>query len=326
MSIVFSDTAPNFAGLLFQKGNAKTPFSTIIGGNVKTTKSTKFPVGVFYDVEAGAQPAISEAASTTAPQGEMTTRSQQYNTTQIFQKTVEISYHKMADMGTMSGLNTANDSPNPEDELAFQIARRMDKIAADIEFSFIRGQYQEATSNSVAAKTRGLLQAITTNVIPVGTAASPQTLTYWKVAEAMKSINEQGGDTSRLILGVSPSALLQLNADAASNNYTNGAPLTIMGLNLQTVVTPLGTVAVQVLNSLASRGEETSNTAVIFNPEYMGPVYQYSANHPPFMLEPLAKVGAADRFMLYGEVGLDYGPEHFAAKLTNISNDIPTSL
>ena len=293
MAIVFSDTTPNLSGFLFSKGNTRTPFSTLIGGNPKTTKSTKFPVGVFYDVEAGDQPEISEASSVTAPAGEVTTRSQQYNTTQIFQKTV---------------------------------ARRMDKIASDIEYSFLRGSYQEATSNSVAAKTRGLLEAITTNVIDMGTASTPATLTYWKVAEAMKSINEQGGDTSRLVLGVSPAALLQLNADAASNNYTNGAPLTIMGLNLQTVVTPLGIVAVQVLNDLAAKGNETENSAVIFNPEYMSPVYQYSANHPPFMLEPLAKVGAADRFMIYGEVGLDYGPEHFAAKIQHISNDLPTTL
>lgn len=326
MAIIFSDTTPNLSGFLFSKGNARTPFSTLIGGNPKTTKSTKFPVGVFYDVEAGDQPEISEASSVTAPAGEVTTRSQQYNTTQIFQKTVEVSYHKMADMGTMSGLNIAEDTPNPEDELAFQIARRMDKIASDIEYSFLRGSYQEATSNSVAAKTRGLLEAITTNVIDMGTASTPATLTYWKVAEAMKSINEQGGDTSRLVLGVSPAALLQLNADAASNNYTNGAPLTIMGLNLQTVVTPLGIVAVQVLNDLAAKGNETENSAVIFNPEYMSPVYQYSANHPPFMLEPLAKTGAADRFMIYGEVGLDYGPEHFAAKIQHISNDLPTTL
>lgn len=326
MSIIFSDTTPNLTGLLFTKGNARTPFSTMIGGNIKSTRSTKFPVGVFYDVEAGEQPEISEAQSVTAPAGEVTTRSQQYNTTQIFQKTVEISYHKLADMGTMSGLNIAGAEPNPADELAFQISKRMEKIQSDIEYSFIRGQYQEASSNSVAAKTRGLLQAITTNVVPVGTASAPSTLTYWKVAEAMKCIYEQGGDTSMLVLGVSPAALLQLNADAASNNYTNGAPLEIMGLNLQTVITPLGSVAVTVINALTPKATETSSSAVIFNPNYMGPVFQQSAQHPAFRLEPLAKTGAADRYMIYGECGLDYGAEHYAAKLTNISNDLPTTL
>jgi len=326
MATGYSDTLPNFSGMLFQKGNSRTPFSTLIGANPRVTNHTLFPVGVFYDVEAGEQPAITEAASTTAPTAVNVERTQQYNTTQIFQQTVDVTYHKMADMGTMSGINIANDTPNPVDELAFQVARRMDKIAQDIEYSFINGEFQQSTSNTVAAKTRGILNAITTNVVDMGTSSSPSTLTYWKVAEAIKCIHEQGGDTSTLVLGVSAPALLQLNADAAANNYTNGAPLEIMGLNLQTVITPIGRVAVTLMDSLNDKNSVGSNSAIVFNPAVMGPVYQNVPGHPLFGLEPLAKTGASDRFMLYGEVGLDYGPEHFAAKIDYISNDIPTSL
>ena len=322
----YSDVLPNFSGMLFAKGNKRTPFSTLIGGNVKTTNHTKFPVGVFYDVETGTQPEISEAASVTAPAASNVVRTQQYNVTQIFQESVDITYHKMADMGTMSGLNVANQTPNPIDELAFQVARRMDKIAQNIEYTFVNGTYQESTGNTVASKTRGLLPAITTNVLEMGTSTKPETLTYWKVAEALKCIDDQGGDTSDLVLGVSAAAMLQLNADAASNHYQSGEVLTIMGLNLQTVVTPLGRVAVVLINALNDKASVGSNTAVIFNPALMGPVYQNVPGHPLFGLEPLAKTGASERYMLYGEIGLDYGPEYWAAKITNISNDLPTTL
>ena len=45
-----------------------------------------------------------------------------------------------------------------------------------------------------------------------------------------------------------------------------------------------------------------------------------------FFLEQLAKTGAGETYMIYGEVGLDHGPEWMSAKITNISTALPSAL
>ena len=134
MAVATSFATPNFSGMLFAKGNNKTPFSTMIGAKPLVTNHVEFTCGQYYNTESGSQPAISETASLTAPTPEVVTRSQLTNVTQIFQKSVAISYGKMSNMGTLAGINVAGQQANPQDELAFQVARRIDKIAADIEY------------------------------------------------------------------------------------------------------------------------------------------------------------------------------------------------
>ena len=87
-----SFAVPNFSGMLFAKGQTATPFSTMIGARPLVTNHVEFTCGQEYNTETGEQPEISETASLTAPQPEMVTRSQLTNVTQIFQKSVAISY------------------------------------------------------------------------------------------------------------------------------------------------------------------------------------------------------------------------------------------
>lgn len=317
MAVATSFAVPNFSGMLFVKGNNKTPFSTMIGARPLVTNHVEFVCGQYYNVEAGEQPEISETASLTAPEPEVVTRSQLTNVTQIFQKTVAISYGKMSNMGTLSGVNVQGQQANPQDELAFQVARRMDKIAADIETTFIKGEYKKATTDSEANKSRGLLTAITTNKLDV----DGKPLTYWLVAEGLKSIHDQGANTDGIVLGVDATTLLQLNYDAGKNSYTivpNGRD--VNGLKITTVVTPLGEVGVALLDSLPS------GTAVLFDPSIMAPVYQPVPGKGNFFLEQLSKTGAGETYQIFGQLGLDHGPEWMSAKFTNISEDLPSTL
>ena len=109
----------NYSGMLFNKGNTRTPLSSIIGGRAKITDSTEFPIGQEYDTGGGSQPSISETASLTAPDASVVTRAQKTNVTQIFQESVGISYAKQSNMGTLSGLNVAGKRANPMNELDF---------------------------------------------------------------------------------------------------------------------------------------------------------------------------------------------------------------
>lgn len=317
MATATSFATPNFSGLLFRKGQANTPFSTMIGARPLTTNHVEFTCGQYYNTETGSQPAISETASLTAPTPEVVTRSQLTNVTQIFHNSVSISYAKQSNMGTLQGINVAGQQANPNDELAFQVARRMERIAQDIEFTFLNGTYNKATTDSEVNKTRGLLTAITTSVLDMD--SNP--LTYWKVAEGLKSIHEQGAPTDNIVLGVDATTMLQLNLDAQQNNLTivpEGRE--INGLRIQTVVTPLGIVAVALIDSMPS------GVAALFDPSIMHPVYQPVPGKGNFFLEQLSKTGAGETYQIFGQAGLDHGPEWMSAKFTNISTSLPSAL
>ena len=317
MATATSFALPNFSGMLFAKGQQATPFSTMIGARPLVTNHVEFTCGQEYNTEKGEQPKISANASLTAPTPEVVTRSQLTNVTQIFHKSVSISYEKQSNMGTLQGINVAGQQANPMDELAFQASRRMAKIAMDIEYTFLNGQYFKATNDSEANQTRGLLTAITSNVLDL----DGKPLSYWLVAEGLKCIHDQGAKTDNIVLGVDATTLLQLNLDAQKNNLTI-VPLgrEVNGIKLQTVVTPLGIVAVALLDTLPA------GTATLFDPNIMNPVFQPVPGKGNFFLEQLAKTGASETYQIFGQAGLDHGPEWMSAKFTNISTAMPSEL
>lgn len=313
-TFAMSNNTPNYSGMLFNKGNTKTPFSTLIGVRRKITNHTEFVTGQEFETAQGAQPEISESQSLTAPAASVVTRAQKTNVTQIFQESVGISYGKMSNMGTMSGVNIAGQQPNPPTEEDFQIAAKMAKIAQDIEYTFINGVYQKATNDTTPNKSRGLLTAITTNVIE----AEGKPLTFLLLCEALKSIEENNGALDGLIIGLDSTSRMQLNADAVANGLTIvESGRTINGISIDTVLTPLGVVGVRGLKYLPG------GSVVIFDPSVMYPVEQPTPGKGNFFLEELAKTGAGTKKQIFGQIGLDHGPEWYAAKITGLSTEMP---
>lgn len=310
-----SGNTPNYSGMLFNKGNTKTPFSTMIGSKRKYTNHTEFVTGQEFETATGSQPDISEAASLTAPEASAITREQKTNVTQIFQESVGVSYGKMSNMGTLSGLNIAGQQANPINEEDFQVAAKMAKIGQDIEYTFLNGVYQKSTGDTVANKSRGLLTAITSNVI----AAGGKTLTFMLLCEALKSIQESNGDISNIVLGLDSTSRLQLNADAVANGLTiveSGRD--INGIAVDKVLTPLGSVYLKELKYLPG------GTVALFDPFIMAPVEQMVPGKGNFFIEELAKTGAGTKKQIFGQIGLDHGPEWYSAKITGLSTAMPT--
>jgi hypothetical protein len=307
---------PNYSGMLFNKGNTKTPFSTMIGVRRKYTSSTEFVTGQEFETAEGSQPEISESQSLTAPDSSVITREQKTNVTQIYQESIGVSYGKMSNMGTLSGINIAGQQANPLNEEDFQVAAKMAKIAQDIEYTFLNGKFQKATSDSVANKSRGLLEAITTNVID----AEGKMLGFMLLCELLKSIEESNGSLDSLVLGLDSTSRLQLNADAAANGLTIvEAGRNVNGISVDTVLTPLGTVGLKTLKYLPS------GTVTVFDPTVMAPVEQMVPNKGNFFLEELAKTGAGVKKQIFGQIGLDHGPEWYAGKITGLSTAIPAN-
>lgn len=303
----------NYSGMLFNKGNTRTPLSAIIGGRAKTTNHVEFVTGQEYTAGGdGSQPEISENASLTAPDASVVTREQKTNVTQIFQESVGISYAKQSNMGTLAGVNIANQQANPVNELDFQVAAKIQKINRDIEYTFINGVFNKATSDATVNKTRGLIPAITTNVTAMGN----KPLGLWDIADMVKKIYGANAPTDGLCLWCDAITLFQINADAVQNGLTViPAAREINGIALSSVVTPIGIVYLYLGECLPS------GTALLLNLDVIAPVYQPVPGKGNFFLEPLAKVGAGEKYQLFGQIGLDHGPEWYHGKFTGISKN-----
>ena len=301
----------NYSGLLFNKGNTRTPLSSIIGNKAVITNHVEFATGQEYTGGgAGEQPAISETASLTAPDASVVTRSQKTNVTQIFQESVGISYAKMSNMGTLSGINIANQQANPMSELDFQVAAKMQKIQRDIEYTFINGVFNKATSDSEINKTRGLVTATTTNV----TAMKSKPLGLWDIADMVKKIYGQNAPTEGLCLWCDAVTMFQINADAVQNGLTIvPAARDINGIALSSVITPIGVVYLHLGECLPA------GTALLLNLDVIRPVYQPVPGKGNFFLEKLAQTGAGEKYQLFGQIGLDHGPEWYHGKFTGIA-------
>lgn len=300
----------NYSGMLFNKGNTRTPLSSLIGGKMKTTNSTEFVVGQNYETAGGTQPEISETASLTAPDASVVTRTQMTNVTQIFQETVGISYAKQSNMGTLAGANIANQVANPINELDFQVAAKMQKIARDLEYTFVNGEYSKATSDATFNKTRGLVTATTTNV----KAMAKKPLGLWDIADMVKKVYESNAPTTGLCLWCDAVTMFQINADAVQNGLTVvPAAREVNGISLSSVITPIGVVYLYLGECLPA------GTALLLDLDVIAPVGQPVPDKGNFFLEPLSKVGAGEKYQIFGQMGLDYGPEWYHGKFTGIS-------
>ena len=314
MATAMSFGTPNYSGLLFRKGIEKTPFSTMIGGKRRLTNHVEFVTGQYYQSVVGSQPNISEADSLQAPEANVAKRSQLENVTQIFQETVSVSYAKESNMGTMSGVNIAGQMPTPQSELAFQIERAMAKIAADIEYTFINGVYNKATTDTEVNKSRGILTAISSNVVNAGGDEMNRDL----ISKALMKIAASGGDISNIVVGMPAIHLAQLDYDAQKNGMTQvPRERDVNGIRVQTILTPFGMVAIQLMETIPV------GTALVFDPSIMQPVEQPTPGKGNFFLEELAKVGAGHNYQIFGQIGLDHAPEWLSAKITGLSEEFP---
>ena len=302
----------NYSGLLFNAGNTRTPLSALIGGRQRIVDHVEFVTGITYSTGGGEQPAISEDASLTAPDATVVTRSQATNVCQIFQESVAVSYGHQSNMGTLAGLNAAGQRANPINELDFQVAAKMQKIARDIEYTFINGVYNKATADDEINKTRGLVNAITTNVKAMG----GKPLGLWDVADLLRTMYGANAPTNGLVLWCDAITMFQINADAAQNGLTVvPAAREINGISLSSVITPIGVIYVYLGECLPA------GTAFLLNLDVIAPVGMNVPGKGNFFLEELAKTGAGTKYQIFGQMGLDYGPEFYHGKFTGISTD-----
>lgn len=388
---------PNYVGELFALSRETTPFLSAIGGlsGGMASGATEFEWQTYDLRDASHQRARVEGAN--APTAEERVRANVRNVCQIVQEAVEVSYTKQSATGQMttpsSAPYTGVPGSNPvNDEMSWQVAQALKNIALDVNFSFINGEYSNPTTNATPRQTRGLMNAITTNVtskatytsaslsaattvitetstprvngdkivftsvgastgiypgrvyyvvnknvndfgvaataggsaITVGTATVKYivpwstTLTLAVIEDSIQQAYDGGGITEAstavlLCNSTQRRAITQAYANAFLKADPMGATRNVGGVSVNTIHTDFGDFGI-LLDVAVPR-----DAIIIASLEQMAPRFLQHPSKGFLFEEPLAKVGAADRTQIYGEIGLQYGAEKAHAILRGLA-------
>jgi hypothetical protein len=304
---------PNYTGELFSVAPSDTPFLSAIGGlgGGKVTTSVEFEWQTEDLESTSANNSKVEGAA--APTASGVSRSNVSNVVEIHQEAIEVSYTKQSTVGLHSGIN--NEEANPvRDELAHQIMMKLRKVAVDVEKSFLSGVYAKPANNSTPRTTRGVLTAITTNVFANG--GTGRALTKAIVDNALRDMYTNGATLNQastvLMLGPAQKiALSNLYAAATLNQPTQTR--NIGGVAIDTLVTDFGIFGVMV-----NRWFPAGQIGVV-DLSVCHPVFLTNPSKGNLYVEPLAKTGASDKYQVYGEIGLEYGPEIYHGLIKDLT-------
>jgi hypothetical protein len=309
---------PNFVGELFATSPTDTPFLSSIGGLTggEAVSSTLFQWQGYDLRDAAADRQRVEGAN--APTAEQRVRFNVTNVLEIHQESVEISYTKLAATGQYNSTGSAHpgsvgiDGSNPVvNEADWQIRQALVQIARDVEISFIQGAFANPATNATPRKTRGILEAVTTNAID----ALGAQLDHDTVIDLVETVWEAGGinrqETAALMCnGFQKRALTKIFVtDANYQEMTRD----IGGVAVTTIITDFG-----LLNVMLNRYMPTDTIALVSLDE-CAPCFMNIPGKGFLFVEPLAKNGAHERSQIYGEIGLKYGNEKAHGKITNLA-------
>jgi hypothetical protein len=298
---------PNYHGQLYSVAPSETPLLSAIGGlagGAPTTKTVEFE----WQTEDLESTSVnnSKVEGAAAPTASEVSRSNVSNVVEIHQEAVEVSYTKQAATGLFNGINTGADDNPVRDELTHQIMLKLRKIAVDVEKSFLTGVYAKPGTNATARTTRGLLTAITTNVFANG--GTGRAISKSIVDNALSAMFSAGSplnqDTTVFMVGPAQKiALSNLYSTAVLNQPT--MTRNIGGVAIDTIITDFGTFGVMVNRWFPAGGVGILDLGVC------RPRFLEIPDKGVLFAEPLAKTGASEKYQLYGEIGLEYGPELF---------------
>jgi hypothetical protein len=304
----------NYKGVLFNASPEDTPLLSSIGGLTggKSVKARMFE-WQGYDLRE-AEDGRQRLEGADAPDGEQRIRFNASNVVEIHQEAVEVSYTKLAAIGERATAGAAfvpdgGESP-VQDEETWQITQQIKQIARDVEKTFITGTYQMPADNLTPRKTRGLLEAIATNVAT--STATAKTLTADEILDLFQKVWDNGGIQEAETRTVLVNAALKraLTRLFITDKGYKEESRNVGGVNLQTFETDFGRANIMLDRYVPA------NTLIVASLEELSPVFLDIPGKGHFFAEPLAKTGAADKVQIYGEIGLEYGNERKHGKLT----------
>lgn len=305
---------PNYTGSLYLIGANQTPFLNMIGGlqggTIRTVGDFQYPLAQPWALEAASQPAITETASLTAPTPWTYVRAQDVNTCQIWQRQVSVSYAKQSVTGQITadattGLVDGRDAQPVQNELDFQISAHMRQIAIDADYTFLNGAYQQATSAAVAAKTRGIIAACSTNTVAGGAGQ----LTKAMLDQLLRTMATNGAEFAN------PVVFCNAYQKQKISDIYGYAPMdrNIGGVNIKQIETDFAMLGIVWAPNVPAA------TILIGDLAFCSPVFLPVPDKGVLFYEELSKTGASEKGQIYGQMGIDYGPEEYHGKITGLA-------
>lgn len=304
---------PNYHGELFQVSPSATPFLSMIGGinGAKTISSKEWEWQTIGLRSASANNAALEGQA--APTASEQARSNVSNITEIHQSQIAVSYSKLAAVGQFAGVNVAAEFDDAVvDEVQLQTMQELKAIGLDVEKSFLSGTFQKPTDNTTARHTQGIVGAVSTNAVSGSGGALTTVMIETSLLQAMFN-NGSPLDQDHTVIMCDAESAGYINKLYGTNSALS-APTrdrTIGGMAVKTITTIFGTFGVVMNRSMPSKTLLVADLSVCY------PVFTEIPGKGVLFVEPLSKTGATENFQLYGELGLEYGPEVFHGKLTS---------
>lgn len=303
---------PNFLGMLFNSNINKTQFLTLIGGvdgaNAEITTNPEFPISVTYALNNGSQPAISESDSMGSASPTYYGLSQAKNVIQIFQQDVAISNLRERARGRLSGINTAGEMPDEVDEEARQILLHLEQMKRDMNYTAINGVYADSglSNSSSALKTRGMVAAITTNVVE----SASSSFTAAEVNSLIKKVYDKGAFTQPTLF-VNSTNKQALSALFKSEKLTEvDRDRFVAGVSVDLIVTDFGVNVYVVVDN-----DVPNNVLLLVDLPYVKPVFTRDVETGEIITIKEHDQRGGRSKELYAEFGLDHGPEFYHGKL-----------
>ena len=295
-------------------GANQTPFLNMMGGlqggSVRTVGDFQFPLAQPWALEAASQPAITETDSLTAPNPWTYVRGQDVNTVQIWQRQISVSYAKQSVAGQVTadattGLVDIRDDQPVQNERDFQIMAHMRQLSLNIDYTFLNGAYNQATDAATAAKTRGVITAATTNTV----AASGATLDKALIDQLLRTMAANGAEFLNTVIFVNA-----FQKQKVSDIY-GYAPedRNIGGYNIKQIETDFAILGIVWAPNVPAA------TLLIADLAVCSPVFLPVPDKGVLFYEELSKTGASEKGQIYGQIGIDYGPEEYHGTITGLA-------
>ena len=309
---------PDYIGNIYMVGSDnKTPFLNMMGGleggTVRLVGAQQFAVSQPWDLATAADStgAITETASLGAQTAYDYVRGVSYNSTQIVQRTIYLSYVKLSSVGQLTADTTtklvdASEWTPAQNEFDFQVNANLKQIGKDLESTCFQGTYVQATSAGVAGQSRGLEELCASNNT-VGAASAD--LSKDLVNELLRTMLANGAEFENPILFCNAFQKQQI-----SNEYGyEPEHRNVGGVNIQQIMTDFCVLGVAYTPAI------TTSTVVIADMSVCHPVWLPVPGKGILFYEELGKLGAAEYGQIFGQFGLDHGPGQYHGSITSLS-------
>lgn len=314
---------PQYLGELHDLQPQVTPFLSAAGGlnGVRFVNSREFVWQVEDGEASSAGNTQLENASVTAS---AVPRQQVTNVVEIHQEAVEFGYTAQAVIGQLAGKNLEGMNP-VRDPLAHQVNKKVGKIARDVEKSFLNGSLVNPSDNLTARETQGIIGAVTTHTINYTTGVGGKGSAYTSLRECLNDLlvgmfepTDDGNvapasEDGTFVLFVGGAVKVKISGEYSGDLAYQPRDRYVGGVNIGNIVTDFGDIGIIMDRYMPS------GTALLADMSVVQSVVLPIPGKGAFFAEPMAKTGATDKIQIYGEIGLEYGPESFHGTITAIT-------